>query len=271
MRSSLAATVGKRTLLVLYAIFALFPLLWMVLMSLKPEPQVLTTTFSFTPTLENYSEVLKSDYTRYFLNNIIVSVGAVLLSILVGVPAAYALARFKFRGKENIAFTFLSFRFAPELFVILPLFLVYQKIGLYDTYYGLIWVYQLITLPLIIWVLRGFFEDIPRELDEAAQIDGCTWWQSFVRVMLPLVRPGLVSAALLSFIFAWNAFTFPLLLSDSNTQTSTVSILRYISSNTVRYGQMATAATISILPSVILALFIQRHLVRGLSFGAVKG
>lgn len=272
MRASLSVTLGKRFLLLLYAVFALFPILWMVLMSLKPEAQVLTTTFSFTPTFENYKEVLlKSDYPQYFLNNMIVSVGAVLVSTIVGVPAAYALARFRFRGKEAIAFTFLSFRFAPELFVILPLFLIYQKLGLYDTYFGLIWVYQLITLPLIIWVLRGFFEDIPRELDEAAQIDGCTWWQSFVRVMLPLVRPGLVSAALLSFIFAWNAFTFPLLLSDSNTQTSTVSILRFISSTTVRYGQMATAATISILPSVILALFIQRHLVRGLSFGAVKG
>ena len=154
--------------------------------------------------------------------------------------------------------------------MILPLFFIYQKLGLIGSYFGLIWVYQLITLPLIIWVLRGFFEDIPRELDEAAQIDGCTWWQSFVQVMLPLVRPGMVSAGLMSFIFAWNAFTFPLLL-GGDLQTSTVAILSYISSVTVNYGQVAAAATISILPSVVLALFVQKHLVRGLSFGAVKG
>ena len=271
MRPNLPVLITKRVLLIIYGFFALFPLVWMVVMSLKSQEEVLTTGFIFKPTFENYVSVATgSDYSRAFVNNLIVSIGAVLLSLIVGIPAAYALARMRFKGKENIAFTFLSFRFAPELFVILPLFIIYQKLGLIGTYYGLIWVYQLITLPLIIWVLRGFFEDIPRELDEAAQIDGCTWGQVFVRVMLPLVRPGLVSAGLMSFIFAWNAFTFPLLL-GGDTQTSTVAILSYISSTTVNYGQVATAATISILPSVILALFVQKHLVRGLSFGAVKG
>ena len=271
MRASLPVLISKRLLLLLYGFFALFPLVWMIVMSLKTQSEVLTTGFIFHPTFENYVTVATaSDYSRAFVNNLIVSIGAVILSLVVGIPAAYALARFRFAGKENIAFTFLSFRFAPELFVILPLFIIYQRLGLIGSYFGLIWVYQLITLPLIIWVLRGFFEDIPRELDEAAQIDGCNWWQVFVRVMLPLVRPGLVSAGLMSFIFAWNAFTFPLLL-GGDTQTSTVAILSYISSTTVNYGQVATAATISILPSVILALFVQKHLVRGLSFGAVKG
>ena len=275
MHPSLPVTVGKRLLLILYAAFALFPLVWMLILSLKSQGEVLTTGFVFHPTFENYATVWNGgggvNYAGAFVNNLIVSTLAVLISLVVGVPAAYALARFKFRGKENIAFTFLSFRFAPELFVILPLFLIYQRLGLIGSYFGLIWVYQLITLPLIIWVLRGFFEDIPRELDESAQIDGCTWFQSFVQIMIPLVRPGIVSAGLMSFIFAWNAFVFPLLLSDGNTQTSTVAILAYISSVTVNYGQVAAAATISILPSVVLALFIQKHLVRGLSFGAVKG
>jgi multiple sugar transport system permease protein len=267
------AKIGKTLqiiLLLLYAVFALFPLLWMFIMSIKPDSQMLTTTFIFTPTMENYATVLHSDYMQFFFNNLIVSVAAVLVSLVVGVPAAYALARYQFKGKEDIAFTILSFRFAPEILVILPLYLIYQRLGLYDTYFGLIWVYQLITLPLLIWILRGFFEDISPDIEAAAQLDGYTWWQVFLRVLLPLVKPGLVAASLLCFIFAWNSFTFPLLLSN-NVQTSTVIALRYLASDTVHYGQVAAAAAISALPEVILALLIQKHLVRGLSFGAVKG
>lgn len=268
----LLGSCSKTFLLLVYALFALFPLVWMVIMSLKPDNQMFTTTFIFSPTLENYDAVfLRSDYSRFFFNNLIVSVLAVAASLVVGVPAAYALARFQFKLKEDIAFTILSFRFAPEILVILPLFLIYQKIGLYDTYLGLIWVYQLITLPLLIWILRGFFEDISPDIEAAAQLDGYSWWQVFLRLLLPLVRPGLVAAGLLCFIFAWNSFTFPLLLSASNAQTSTVVALRFLASDTVHYGQVAAAATLSALPEVILALLIQKHLVRGLSFGAVKG
>jgi multiple sugar transport system permease protein len=268
----LIGRVSKTLLLLIYAMFALFPLLWMIIMSLKPDSQMFTTTFIFSPTMENYDAVfLRSDYSHFFFNNLIVSVSAVLLSLVVGVPAAYALARFQFKMKEDIAFTILSFRFAPEILVILPLFLIYQKTGLYDTYFGLIWVYQLITLPLLIWILRGYFEDISPDIEAAAQLDGYSWWQVFLKVLLPLVKPGLVAAGLLCFIFAWNAFTFPLLLSDARAQTSTVVALRFLASDTVHYGQVAAAATISALPEVILALLIQKHLVRGLSFGAVKG
>lgn len=269
---TLVGRVSKTVLLLIYALFALFPLLWMIIMSLKPDSQMFTTTFLFSPTMENYSAVfLRSDYPHFFLNNLLVSISAVLLSLIVGVPAAYALARFHFKLKEDIAFTILSFRFAPEILVILPLFLIYQKTGLYDTYFGLIWVYQLITLPLLIWILRGYFEDISPDIEAAAQLDGYSWWQVFLKVLLPLVKPGLVAAGLLCFIFAWNAFTFPLLLSDAKAQTSTVVALRFLASDTVHYGQVAAAATISALPEVILALLIQKHLVRGLSFGAVKG
>jgi len=262
----------RNVLLLLYAVFALFPLFWMLLISFKHDREMFSTTFIFTPTLENYQILFqKGDYAAYFVNNLLVSFGAVLLAILVGVPAAYAIARFDFKSRESLAFTFLSFRFAPEILVILPLFLIYQRIGLYDTYFGLIWVYQLIALPLIIWILRGYFEEIAPEIEHAAQLDGYPWWQVFLKIMLPLVRPGLVAAALLSFIFAWNNFTFPLLLAGQQLMTTTVAALNYISSDTVHYGQMAAAVTISALPEVLLALAIQRHLVRGLSMGAIKG
>ena len=191
---SILLAVLRNLALTLYALFALFPLLWMLILSFKPDNQMLTTMFRFNPTWQNYAEIfLRSDYLQYFLNNLIVSTGAVVLALIVGVPAAYALARFKFPGREDLAFTMLSFRFAPELFVILPLFLIYQRIGLLDTYFGLIWVYQLIALPLLIWVVRGYFEDISPELEYAAQLDGYSWWQVFLKVLLPLVRPGLAA------------------------------------------------------------------------------
>lgn len=269
---SLLSRLIQNLLLIIYSIFALFPLFWMALITFKSDLQMFNTTFFFTPTLENYKAVLiGTDYIKTFIDNVIVSGGAVLVSVVAGVPAAYALARFNFKYKEDLAFTILSFKFAPEILVILPLFMIYQKLHLYDTYLGLIWVYQLITMPLLIWVVRGYFEDISVEVEQAAELDGYPWYSVFWKILLPLIKPGLVASALLAFIFAWNSFTFSLQLSGFNIQTVTVASLRYIASDTVHYGQMAVAATIAALPEVILALLIQKHLVRGLSFGAVKG
>ncbi len=259
-------------LLILYAIFALFPLIWMVILSFKSDAQMYNTMFVFTPTLENYRIVLfTTPYPRYLLDSLIVSGFAVVVSVIVGVPAAYALARYNFRKKEDIAFQILSFKFAPEILVVLPLFMIYQKLRIYDTYFGLIWVYQLISMPLLIWVVRGYFEDISVEIEYAAQVDGYTWWQIFFKNLIPLIKPGLVSAALLAFIFAWNEFTFPLLLAGTNVQPITVAITKFLGTDTAHYGQLAVAAVVSALPAIIFALCIQKHLVRGLSFGAVKG
>lgn len=266
------SAIVQNGLLVIYAVFALFPLIWMVILTFKADSQMFTTTFFFAPTLENYSEVLlKSDYFKYFMDSVIVSAGAVIVSVIAGVPAAYALARYDFKKKEDIAFQILSFKFAPEILVVLPLFMIYQKLGIYDTYFGLIWVYQLISMPLLIWVVRGYFEDISVEIEHAAQVDGYSWWQIFFKMLLPLIKPGLVAAALLAFIFAWNSFTFPLMLAGTSVQPITVAATKYLASDTVHYGQMAVAAAVSALPAVIFALCIQKHLVRGLSFGAVKG
>ncbi|SFU77980.1 carbohydrate ABC transporter permease [Butyrivibrio sp. INlla21] len=267
-----ALYVLQNFLLIVYAIFALFPLIWMVLITFKSDTEVFTTTFLFHPTLANYQEVLlRSNYARYILDSVIVSGGAVLVSVLVGVPAAYALARYNFPRKEELAFQILSYKFAPEILVVLPLFMIYQKIGLYDSYVGLIWVYQLISLPLLIWVVRGYFEDISVEIEYAAQVDGYSWYQIFFKMLIPLIKPGLVSSALLAFIFAWNSFTFPLILSSNKVYPVTVAIMKYLGTDSAHYGQLAVASTVSALPAVIFALCIQKHLVRGLSFGAVKG
>ncbi|MCC7021843.1 MAG: carbohydrate ABC transporter permease [Thermomicrobiales bacterium] len=264
-------------LTIVYFIFALFPLVWMLLLSLKTPDQLFTTYFRFTPTLDSYRAVLGLDasgsvpFVRFFINSLIVSFGAVLISLLVGVPAAYAFARYQFKGGESLLFTLLSFRFAPELMVIIPIYVIYQRIGLFDTHLGLIWVYQLITLPLIVWILRSYFQDLTPELEQSALLDGYSRPQAFVKVALPLVKPGMAAAALLAFIFAWNSFIFPFILTGSNAQTVTVGALSFMGGATPRYNLTAAAALIALIPPLLLALSIQRYLVRGLTFGAVKG
>jgi multiple sugar transport system permease protein len=265
-------------LTILYFVFALFPVIWMVILSLKPQEQLYTTYFVFQPTLAGYQEILGqaggasgSTFLRFFVNSLIISLGAVLISLVVGVPAAYAFARWQFRGGESLLFTLLSFRFAPELMVIIPLLVIYRRLGLFDTHIGLIWVYQLITLPLIVWILRSYFQDLTPELEQSALLDGYNRPQAFLKVAVPLIRPGLAAAALLAFIFAWNSFIFPFALTGSNAQTVTVGSLSFLGGATPRYNLTAAAALIALIPPLILALSIQRFLVRGLTFGAVKG
>ncbi len=271
--------------LVLIMFWTIFPLYWVFNMSIQTPIDVISypPKFYYDATLENYSvilfgkawlgkyETVQTDFPRYYLNSLIVCSGAVAISMLLGIPAAYSLARFSFRGKENFAFTLLSFRFAPGLIVIIPLFVIFRRLGLYGTYYGMMLAYQLITLPFSVWLMRGFFEDIPIELEHAARIDGYTWWGVFRKVNLPLVAPGIAATAILSFIFAWNEFLFGYVLSSDITRPVTPSLMGFISYEQVLWGQMAGAAIVTLLPSVILAIFIQRYLVRGLTFGAVKG
>jgi multiple sugar transport system permease protein len=267
-----------------YFTFALAPIVWILMMSLKNHNDVIATPpkFIFTPTIENYKaitvgmksyafESVRPDFPKYFLNTLIIASFTVFVSLLLGTIAAYSLARFSFRFKEDIAFTFLSFRFAPELMVILPLYVVFQKMHLYDTFVGLVLAYQLITLPFLIWVLRGFFEEIPREIEQAARVDGYTWLGVFRRISLPLVKPGIAAVVVLSFIFAWNNFIFAMILGSDRTQPITLGILGFIGYERVLWGQMAAATIICVIPELLLAFFVQKYIIRGLTFGAVKG
>lgn len=266
-----------------FAVFVLFPLLWIFLMSIKDFRDIIAypPKFVFQPTLENYSSILfgseqpglttgVSDYTRFLFNSVIISGGALVVSAFVGIPAAYTLARSPIKGRGQIAFTFLSFRFAPELAVILPLFVIYRQIGLYDTYPGLILVHQLITLPIVIWIMLGFFQEIPRELEEAAKVDGANLWQVLLRIAVPIARPGLASALIIAFIFSWNNLIFGLVLAGGNTQPVTMGILQTMNFDQIKWGWMAAAAMIASVPGMILAVYFQRHLVRGLTMGAIK-
>lgn len=273
------ASVGADIVLIGWFVFSLFPIVWMVLLALKTPAQQTTTYFTFSPTLENFGTVLSGkgteltsvDFKAALVTSLINCGGAVIVSLVIGIPAAYAAGRWQYKGSNDLMFTMLSFRFAPELMVIVPLFVIYNQIGLFDTKVGMVWVLQLVTMPLVVWILRSYFQDLPEDLEQAALLDGYTRRRAFVMVALPLVRPGIAAAALLAFIFAWNNYVFPLILADSNAATVTVAITKYLGGGGQAYYNLtAAAAVIAALPPLILALTIQRYLVRGLSFGAVK-
>jgi multiple sugar transport system permease protein len=283
-RETPASRLVRGVLLTIVGLFFLFPILWVFLMSFQTNATILRMPPSlfFSPTLDNYvalisgkletqAGTLQIAFMDNLMNSVILSVSSVLLSLILGVPAAYAFARFRFRLGENIAFTLLSFRFAPPLLVLLPLLLYFRTIGLDNTYIGLIWVYQLITLPLILWIVRGYFEDISEDIEHAYRVDGNGWFRTFIKIAVPLARPGIAAAALLAFIFAWNNFVFALILASADKQPVTVGALAFVTASGIQYGQIAAALVLSVIPTLLLALYAQRYLVEGLSLGAVKG
>ena len=268
----------------LVLVFFLFPIVWIFLMSLQTNETILRIppSLAFTPIIDNYTALitgqlrtaagsLQLNFMQNMFNSVLLSVCSVALSLVLGVPAAYAFARFKFRLGEDIAFTLLSFRFAPALLVLLPLSLYFKSLGLTNTYIGLIWVYQLICLPLILWIVRGYFEDISPDIEHAYRIAGNSWWQTFRKISIPLAKPGIAAAGLLAFIFAWNNFVFALILASADKQPVTVGALAFVTASGIQYGQIAAAIILSITPTLALALYAQRYLVEGLSMGAVKG
>ncbi len=282
--SSPLTRVLKGIALTLVVLFFMFPIVWIFLMSFQTNETILSIPPSivFKPTLSNYTALISGKlesaagtldipFMHNLLNSVILSTTSVFIALLLGVPAAYAFARFNFVGKEDIAFTLLSFRFAPPLLVLLPLSLYFQDIHLSDTYIGLIWVYQLIALPLILWIVRGYFEDISPDIESAYRVAGHNWWQTFIKIAVPLAGPGIAAAGLLSFIFCWNNFVFALILASADKQPVTVGALAFVTASGIQYGQIAAAIVLSVTPTLLLAIYAQRYLVEGLSLGAVKG
>jgi multiple sugar transport system permease protein len=281
--STLERTI-RTVLITLVLVFFLFPIFWILLMSFQTNDEILRIPPSivFKPTLDNYLTLFTGQlkttagnldvaFMKNLGNSLLLSTGSVILSLILGVPAAYAFARFKFRLGENIAFTLLSFRFAPPLLVLLPLSLYFKQLGLTDSYFGLIWIYQLICLPLILWIVRGYFEDVSPDIEHAYRVAGHSWWATFRKIAIPLARPGIAAAGLLAFIFAWNNFVFALILASADKQPVTVGALAFVTASGIQYGQIAAAIVLSVMPTLLLALYAQRYLVEGLSLGAVKG
>lgn len=253
----------------------LFPLLWILGLSLKTKVQLLAPEplFLWWPTFENYAAVLwQKDFLKAFLNTLIVSASAVLLSLGVGVPAAYAFARFPFRGRNFLFFSLLVMRMLPPIAVLVPMYVLFSAIGLTTTHLSVVLAYTTFSLPLVVWIMRGFFEDLPIELEESAWIDGATRYVAFWRVVLPLARPGMVASAILCLQLAWNDFLFAAVLTNNATQTLPVLMAGFTGGDSgIDWGSMTASGVLVILPVLLFSFAAQRHLVAGLSSGAVKG
>lgn len=259
--------------LLVFAVIFFFPIFWMLMTSLKTRVDFLSLPprWFFIPTLQNYAEILSSqDFWRSYGNSVAISVCSVALGVSVGVPCAYGLSRFQLKGKGVLGGWILSTRFAPPVAVLLPFFMMFAALGLTDTHLGLILVYLVINLPLIIWLMYGFFQEVPKELEEAALIDGANPVQAFWRIVMPLVTPGMVSTLILSLIYCWNELMFSLILSSTQTRTLPVAIYSFVSYQEIAWGSLSAAGMMAILPVAVFTLLIQKHLVTGLTFGAVK-
>jgi multiple sugar transport system permease protein len=256
------------TLLLLLVV--LFPFLWLVQMSFRPNDDIFGYDLLFTPTLEHYRALWTGIFPGSFVNSVVVSVSSTALSLLVGVPAAYALSRAQFRRKRAIALWILATRMAPPIAFTIPFFLAYRHAGLLDTQLGLIIVYLTFNLALVIWMMQTFFEGVPRALEEAAWIDGCGIWQTFRRVTLPLSAPGLAATSVLCFILSWNDFFYALVLTRTNASTAPVAIVNFIQYTGWEWGRIAAAATLVMLPVVVFSMLVRNYLVRGLTAGGTK-
>ncbi|TVY07961.1 carbohydrate ABC transporter permease [Paenibacillus cremeus] len=257
------------TVIVLFS-FA-FPFLWMLLASFKTQAQIMSTKnfLFFAPTGKNYASVFSQyAFMKFIINSFIVAVGSTLGSLLLGLPAAYAIARYKLQG---LGLVILVARIIPGITFLIPWFIIFNKMGLIDTYASLILSHMLVGLPFIIWVMISFFEGLPTEIEEAGLIDGCTKSQVFLRIILPISGPGVITSSLLSFIFSWNNFMFSIILAGDKTKTLPIAVFNFISYSEINWGALMAAACIITLPVLIIALLAQRYIVSGLAAGAVKG
>lgn len=250
---------------------AILVFLWMISLSLKNEldntafPPVFIPS---PPTLANYIEVFeKNNFLLYFWNSILVTGGAVLIGLLVGVPAGYGIARSR---AYRTAIMILIARMTPALSYLIPLFLVFQVIGLIGSIWALLITHLVITVPIIVWVMIGYFEGIPQELEDAAYVDGATLWQSFRYIAMPLARPGMMVGAILAFIFSWNNFVFSVVLGGKNSRTLPSAVYNSLTFEQISWGPLAAAALLVTLPVIILTVAAQREIVAGLSAGGLK-
>jgi multiple sugar transport system permease protein len=251
-------------------VLVLSPALWLVLMSFRPNSDIMATTLAFQPTLLNYAEAWTGEFSASFGHSLSASVASTLFSLLVGVPAAYVLARWRFRGQHQVAMWILVTRMAPPIAFTIPFFLAYTSLGLMDTVAGLALIYVTFNLALVVWTMKGFFDAVPRSLEEAAWIDGAGIWGAFARVALPLAAPGLAATAILCFILSWNDFFFALILTRTDAMTAPVAIVNFMQYAGFEWGKIAAGGVSVMLPVLVFTVLVRRYLVSGLTAGGVK-
>ena len=251
----------------------LVPLAWLVQTALKPRVLALAMPpkFIFRPTFSNFESVFQQhDFLKSYLNSVIVGVSTTLISIVLGTACGYALARARFRGARAVGIWIILIRMAPPVGFALPLYIMMRALRLIDTYPGLVLLYLTATLPFISWLMSGFFKTVPKELEEAALIDGCTRVRTLFSVAIPLVLPGIVTCAIFSFIMSWNEFLYALIIAGRHTRTAPVIIQGFIGFKGIQWGEMSAASVLVTIPVIVFSLLVQRGLIRGLMGGAMK-
>jgi multiple sugar transport system permease protein len=249
-----------------------FPIVWMFLSALKTQAGMFTMPpqWVFQPTLFNYQNLLDRGALLYFRNSMIASLGTVAIATALGTLAGYGLARGRFRFKKNVAWWIITTRMAPIPAVLVPLYAIFRGLGMVNSLPGLIFAFTTFSLPLAVWLMMGFFREVPKDLEEAVWVDGGTTFRGFWDVALPLVKPGLIATATLSFIFSWNDYLFATVLTSGATQTLPVVTASLQTMQGVVWGQVMSMGTLIFVPVLILGIAIRKYLVRGLSLGAVK-
>jgi multiple sugar transport system permease protein len=251
----------------------LFPIYWIFLTSFK-TPLLINEkvpVFWFTPTLENYRHLFDEfRFARVLTNSLVITVSTTSVVIVLALLAAYALGRMDIRGGKHVALWMLSLRFMPPIAIVLPFFIVWQRVGLIDTYVGLILIYVAFNLPFAIWMLRGFMVEVPQDLDEAATLDGLGHVAILRRIILPVIAPGVAVTAIFTFMFSWNEYLMALVLTSRNATTVPVTVSKFIQAYSILWGDVGAAATIELLPVLLVVFLLQRHIMRGITLGAVK-
>jgi len=258
---------------ILLTVVFLFPVYWLFMISFKTPEEIFSSPPVWYPAsiqFENYAVLFRDGDAVTVGNSLFVATVSTVLAMFFGTLAAYSLARFR-TGGDNLAVWIISQRMIPPIAIVFPVFLLYVWLGWVDTYYGLILLYTAFNLPYVIWMMRGYIEDIPVELEESALVDGCTRWQVLTRVVFPMARSGLFATAVFTFVFAWNDFIFALIMTRSEVTTYPVQVTHYFGPQSNFWAKIAAMSALGTLPIFIAVAFLQRYLVRGISLGAVKG
>jgi multiple sugar transport system permease protein len=269
----IVGTGAQTVLLWIVILLFMFPLVWFLLLSIKPAELTFTVppVFKFTPDFSAYRRTfIEGPYGKYLVNSLIIAGINTLVCFAIGLPAAFGLSRFAFPNKKEMLISILSVRMAPPIAVVLPFYLIMVKLRLVGSYIAPIVMHVTFNLPLLIWMMKGFMDDIPMELDESAMLDGCTKGTVLTRIILPLCTPGLVVSGTFCFIFSWNEFLFSMILTNLRTQPLTVATVGFWTTMQLLWNDLAAVAAVTVLPPLVVGILLRNFFIRGLTMGAIK-